>query len=403
MNKQNETPLANRKHIGIFGDTNAGKSMLFNRILGQNLAIVSDTHGTTTDPVTKGMELIPYGPIALVDTAGFGDLSNLGEERLKKTKQILERCDYIIYAIDASTFSAASVTKNIQKFGNTPYTIVFTKTDLCTEEQLIPLKNMYPLAHLVSEADFPSIDCLKQHLAKELEKLGKEEESMISGLLQAGDNVVMVVPVDSEAPKGRLILPQVTFIRHCLDAGVVCTVTKEEQLKETLSSIPKVNLVVTDSQIFRTVAQIVPKETPLTSFSMLLARQKGDIKQMLSACQTIPTLKDGDKILMLEACTHNHTHEDIGRVKIPALLQKFTGASLEFEYYVAYDFPEDLSAYKLAIHCGGCMITRKTVLSRMERCEKAGLPITNYGVVLAYLSGISQRVSEVFQNDSKTD
>ncbi len=400
MLKQNETPLANRKHIGIFGDTNAGKSMLFNRILNQDLAIVSDTHGTTTDPITKGMELIPYGPIALVDTAGFGDFSNLGEERLKKTKQILERCDYILYAVDITAFSEEKFLKSISQFGKTPYTIVFTKTDLLFEETKIShLKEKYKTAQFVSEKDEKSIDKLKTHLALELEKLGKDDDSMISGLLKAGDHIVMVVPMDSEAPKGRLILPQVTLIRNCLDAGVVCTVTKVEQLAETIKNLPEVDLVVTDSQIFKTISQVVPKEIPLTSFSMLLARQKGDIKRMFSACQVIKTLQAGDKILMLEACTHNHTHEDIGRVKIPNLLQKFTGVPLEFDYFVSYDFPADLSKYKLAIHCGGCMITKKAVLSRMEKCEEAGVPITNYGVVLAYLSGISDRVSEVFLHE----
>ena len=206
----------------------------------------------------------------------------------------------------------------------------------------------------------------------------------------------MVVPIDSAAPKGRLILPQVTFLRNCLDLGVVCTVTKEETLAETLNQLPKVDFVVTDSQIFKSVAEMVPKEIPLTSFSMLLARQKGDLKTMLSSCDVIPELMDGDKILMLEACTHNHTHEDIGRVKIPALLQKKTGASLVFDYFVGYDFPSDLSQYKLAIHCGGCMITKKTIITRLEKCHNAGLPITNYGVILAYLSGISERCSEVF-------
>lgn len=400
MFKQNETPLANRKHVGIFGDTNAGKSMLFNRILNQDLAIVSDTHGTTTDPVIKGMELIPYGPIALVDTAGFDDFSNLGEERLEKTKQILERCDYILYAVDITGFAEQKIQETLLQFGKTPYTIVFTKTDLLSDEtEISHLKEKYPAAQFVSEMGKSSIDHLKVYLASELEKLGNEEDSLISDLLKTGDHIVMVVPVDSEAPKGRLILPQVTLIRNCLDAGVVCTVTKEEQLAEILQDLPKVDLVVTDSQIFKTVSQVVPKEIPLTSFSMLLARQKGDIKRMLSACHMISNLKAGDKILMLEACTHNHTHEDIGRVKIPNLLRNFTGVPLEFEYFVSYDFPNDLSQYKLAIHCGGCMITKKAILSRMEKCEKAGLPITNYGIVLAYLSGISDRVSEVFLHE----
>lgn len=397
MTPKAETPLANRMHIGIFGNTNAGKSMLFNRMLQQDLAIVSDTHGTTTDPVIKGMELLPYGPVALIDTAGFGDASLLGEERRKKTKQILERCDYILYAVDCNKINHSEIENTIKQFQNTPYTIVFTKTDLLLDENKISeLKEIYKTSHFVTEKDENTISQLKLHLAKELMKFSTEDDSMISGLLTDGDHTVMIVPIDSGAPKGRLILPQVAFIRDCLDHGVICTVTKEEELPRVISTLPKVDLVVTDSQIFKSVSEVVPKNILLTSFSMLLARQKGDIHHMLSACNTIGQLRAGDKILMLEACTHNHTHEDIGRVKIPMLLMKKTGVRLEFEYYTAYDFPDDLSQYQLAIHCGGCMITKKTLLSRIKKCKDAGLPITNYGVVLAYLNGICERASEVF-------
>jgi len=391
-----ETPLANRKHIGIFGNTNAGKSTLFNQIIGQELAIVSEEQGTTTDPVIKGMELISYGPIALIDTAGLGDVSVLGDKRIEKTKQMLDRCDYIIYAVDSQNALGKDIIIPTNLFGKIPYTIVFTKTDLLSGFEVESLKNKFPNAQFANYKDEKSIQRLKHFLTEELRKIGDEDDKQLIGLVSSGDFVVMVVPIDSAAPKGRLILPQVAFLRNCLDLGVTCTVTKEETLKETISNLPRVDLVVTDSQVFKSVAEMVPKTIPLTSFSMLLARQKGDLKIMLSACDIIPNLQDGDKILMLEACTHNHTHEDIGRVKIPALLQKFTGVSLEFEYYVGYDFPSDLSPYKLAIHCGGCMITKKTVLTRLEKCKNAGLPITNYGVVLAYLSGISDRCSEVF-------
>ncbi|MBE7018354.1 MAG: [FeFe] hydrogenase H-cluster maturation GTPase HydF [Ruminococcaceae bacterium] len=391
-----ETPLANRKHIGIFGNTNAGKSTLFNQIIGQELAIVSEEQGTTTDPVIKGMELISYGPIALIDTAGLGDVSVLGDKRIEKTKQMLDRCDYIIYAVDSQNALGKDIIIPTNLFGKIPYTIVFTKTDLLSGFEVESLKNKFPNAQFANYKDEKSIQRLKHFLTEELRKIGDEDDNQLIGLVSSGDFVVMVVPIDSAAPKGRLILPQVAFLRNCLDLGVTCTVTKEETLKETISNLPRVDLVVTDSQVFKSVAEMVPKTIPLTSFSMLLARQKGDLKIMLSACDIIPNLQDGDKILMLEACTHNHTHEDIGRVKIPALLQKFTGVSLEFEYYVGYDFPSDLSPYKLAIHCGGCMITKKTVLTRLEKCKNAGLPITNYGVVLAYLSGISDRCSEVF-------
>ncbi len=391
-----ETPLANRKHIGIFGNTNAGKSALFNQIIGQELAIVSDEQGTTTDPIVKGMELIPYGPIALVDTAGFGDVSSLGGKRTKKTIQMLDRCDYVIFAVDSREALRDEIFHQIKLFDEVPHTVVFTKTDLLNDNEIEYLTNRFPNSQFVNIFDKKSIQNLKQFLAEELQKIGEEDDNQLAGLVSFGDHIVMVTPIDSAAPKGRLILPQVAFLRNCLDLGVICTVTKEEMLAETLKKITKVDLVVTDSQIFKSVAEIVPNEIPLTSFSMLLAHKKADLKTMLSACDTISDLQDGDKILMLEACTHNHTHEDIGRVKIPALLQKKTGVSLDFEYYVGYDFPKDLSRYKLAIHCGGCMITKRSILNRLQKCGEAGLPITNYGVILAYLNGISKRSSEVF-------
>lgn len=403
MTAKQETPLANRKHIGIFGNTNAGKSMLFNKIIGQDLAIVSEEHGTTTDHIIKGMELIPYGPVALIDTAGFGDVSALGDKRIEKTMQMLDRSDYILYVADAKEALNQNFSEHLKMFGETPYTIVFTKIDLLNENTFFILQKQFPDAQFVDAKNEKSIQNLKEFLAKELQKLGNEEHNQLNGLVSAGDHVVMVVPLDSASPKGRLILPQVTFLRNCLDLGVICTVTKEENLAETIKTMPKIDLVVTDSQIFKSVAKTVPKEIPLTSFSMLLARQKGDFKLMLSACDVIPKLKDGDKILMLEACTHNHTHEDIGRIKIPALLQKKAEVSLDFEYCIGYDFPSDLSQYRLAIHCGGCMITQKAILSRLKKCRDSNLPITNYGVILAYLNDISERCSEVLLRDKTTD
>lgn len=394
------TPLALRKQVGIFGNTNAGKSALFNKLLNQELSIVSEYAGTTTDPVSKGMELLPYGPITLIDTAGANDITVLGEERYQKTKRVLDRCDYILYVVDATQFSSEIIEKEIKKFGRTPYTLIFTKIDLLeNNEKLLQISQNYPDSKLVSILEDSSILELKRYLSKQLEKSEQHKESMIAGLVPTGAHVVMVVPLDSEAPKGRLILPQVTFLRDCLDAGIICTVTKETQLQQTLEEIKKVDLVVTDSQIFKPVAQIVPETILLTSFSMLLANQKADIKSMLDACNHLRSLQAGDKILMLEACTHNHTHEDIGRVKIPALLQKTLGISLNFDYYISYDFPENISEYQFAIHCGGCMIARKEFLSRIEKCKTAGVPITNYGVVLAYLSGISKRCSEVFLHE----
>ncbi len=390
-----KTPLAFRTHVSIFGNTNAGKSSLFNKLIGQDMVIVSPEKGTTTDPVTKAMELLPYGPIALTDTAGLSDYSNIGEKRMAKTEKTLEKTDFAIYAAAADDFDAAAYEDMKKQFDkkHIPYLLVFTKSDLGTGD----LSVKYPEAVFISVNDDASIDNLRSVLLEKLSQIKSEDATMIGNLLPEGSTIIMVVPIDSEAPKGRIILPQVQFLRDCLDHGMKTIVVRDTELEETLKEQKKVDLVVTDSQAFKFVSQVVPENIPLTSFSMMMASIKGDLKKLIAGIDAIKNLKDGSKILMAEACTHNSSHEDIGRVKIPKLLQKFTGKRLEFEYYVHQDFPKDLSVYDLVIHCGGCMINSRSMNNRIEFCEENNVPITNYGVVLAYVNGILDRSTEIFR------
>lgn len=390
-----KTPMAFRTQVSIFGNTNAGKSSLFNKLIGQNMAIVSDTRGTTTDPVTKAMELIPYGPIALTDTAGLSDSTEIGEMRVVKTKAVLDRTDFAIYAADCADFSEEDYLKAKEWFSKRKigHILVFTKSDLGTGE----LSEKYPNAVFVSVDDNASIDALKERLQAELSKIAPAEETMIGDLLPAGSTVVMVVPIDSEAPKGRLILPQVQFLRDCLDHGIKCVVTRDTELRDTLDELNKVDLVVTDSQAFKFVSSVVPDDIMLTSFSMMMAKMKGDLRRLIAGADAIDKLRDGSRVLMAEACTHNSSHEDIGRVKIPDLLKERTGKDLKFDFYVHHDFPGNLSDYDLVIHCGGCMINSRSMNNRIDFCSAAGVPITNYGVVLAYANGILDRSKKIFE------
>ena len=387
------TPIAFRTHVSIFGNTNAGKSALFNSLIGQNMVIVSEKHGTTTDPIVKAMELIPYGPIALTDTAGLGDTSDIGAERMKKTEKILNRTDFAIYAAPCDNFNKAAYeqTKELFQTKKIPHLLVFTKSDLADNS----FANDYPDAVSVSVYDEKSIEKLKSILAERLPK-NEASETMIGGLLPPGSTIVMVIPIDSEAPKGRIILPQVQFLRDCLDHGMKTVAVRDTELKEALNELNRVDLVVTDSQAFKFVSSVVPENIKLTSFSMMMAHMKGNLKALSEGAAAIEKLQNGSRILMAEACTHNSSHEDIGRVKIPNLLRKYTGKELEFDFYVHHDFPDNLSDYDLVIHCGGCMINSKSMCGRIDFCLENGVPITNYGVVLAYVNGILERSKKVF-------
>lgn len=389
------TPLSLRTHVSIFGNTNSGKSALFNKLLDQDMSIVSDVTGTTTDPVTKAMELLPYGPIALTDTAGLGDNTKIGEKRINKTKKILDITDFAIYTADSSNFNDNDYEdmQNIFKKKNIEHMLVFTKSDLSN----VSFKEEYPDALFVSINDENSIEQLRAELSKRLSKIKPPSPpTMIGDLLPKGSVVILVIPIDSEAPAGRLILPQVQFLRDCLDNGMTAICVRETELENAIKTIPDIALVVTDSQVFGYVSKIVPSSVKLTSFSMMIARQKGNLPILAQGCSAISDLKDGDKILMAEACTHNVSHEDIGKIKIPNLLKKHTGKELSFEYCVHRDFPENLSDYSLVIHCGGCMINSRTMTNRIYQCIEQNVPITNYGVVLAYINGILDRSKEIF-------
>lgn len=366
----NNTPQSNRLHVGIFGKTNVGKSTLFNSITETDTAIVSDIPGTTTDPVQKAMELVPFGPIVLIDTAGLNDDTSLGRKRTEKTDKLLKRVDFAIYVIEAGDENKNEY-EEFAKMG-IPHLKVVTK------------------GHTK-----PDIEALKNSLSHELCKIKKDSETLLGDLLAPGSTVLMVVPLDSEAPKGRLILPQAQLIRDCLDNSFMAYVSTEKELETALANIKKVDLVVTDSQIFGPVSEKVPENILLTSFSILMARQKGGIETLLKGLDIINRLKDHDKILVSEVCTHNHTHEDIGRVKIPAALRKLTGKKLDFDFTAGRDYPEDLSRYALIIHCGACMITPREMKNRILAANKAKVPITNYGLFLAFASGILKRSIEV--------
>ena len=394
----NSTPNSNRKHIVIYGKTNAGKSSLINRLVGQNVALVSKEAGTTTDPVFKAMELIPIGPVLFIDSAGINDKTSLGDLRVSKTLELLKRTDLAIYLMDGEDIDKNSLNDMILQFKkfNIPYIVVINKCDNLHKEKFEELKNEFKDGIFISAYNNSGIDKLKEKLIDML-KEQEEDISLVGDLLPYGSKVVMVVPVDSEAPKGRLILPQVQCIRDCLDHGIKSYVVRDTELKEALSELKDVDLVITDSQAFKKVDEIVPKDIKLTSFSMLFARQKGDINEFLKGVEAVRNLKPKDKILISESCTHNTSHEDIGRVKIPRLLSKYVKGELDITFKVGHEFPENIEDYKLVIHCGACMVNRKTVVNRIELCKEKEVPITNYGVILSFLTNTLDRSKVIFK------
>lgn len=393
----NTTPSGSRKNIAIYGNSNVGKSSLLNRLVEQEVSLVSEIEGTTTDPVYKAMELLPVGPVLFIDTAGLKDTSELGKMRVKKTIDITRRTDIAIYVVDANNIDEESL-ENMKlyfKKYNINYITVVNKIDEVTSIELNEIKKIYNNAVYVSAKDGIGISKLKESLICKL-KNDEIEVPIIGDLLQYNDNVILVVPIDSEAPKGRLILPQVQCIRECLDYGIKTCVVRDSELQSALNDFEKVDLVVTDSQAFKRVEKIVPSNIKLTSFSTLFARHKGDIKYFVEGVRSINKLTKESKILIAESCTHNVSHEDIGRVKIPTMLNNYIGEKLTYHYTVGYDFPEDITKYDLVIHCGACMINRKTVLNRIQLCKDADIPITNYGIIMAFLTGILNRNLEIF-------
>lgn len=394
----NTTPNANRKHIGIYGNTNSGKSSLMNKILGQDISLVSKVEGTTTDPVQKAMELIPFGPILLIDTAGLEDKSQLGEIRVRKSLDYLKRLDFAIYVVDGKNLDIDTYKKwkrEANKY-NIRHMVVVNKLDRLSEDEIHNINNIFDNPLFISAIKNENLDKLKEELITNLEQ-DEEDKPIVGDLLSYGSTVILVVPIDSEAPKGRIILPQVQVIRDCLDHGIKTYVVRDTELEEALKEIKNVDLVITDSQAFKEVDKIVPKNINLTSFSILFARQKGELSDFLDGAKKLKDLKPGDNILICESCTHNISHEDIGRVKIPRMLNKIAGGDLNLEYKVGYDFNEDVEKYDMVIHCGACMVNRKSVVNKINLCKEKNIPITNYGLVIAYFTGILDRSVEIFK------
>ena len=385
----NDTPQAERVHIGFFGMRNAGKSSLVNAVTGQQLSVVSEVKGTTTDPVTKAMELLPLGPVVIIDTPGFDDEGDLGEMRVKKTRQTLNRVDAAVLVVDSTVGKSDADLLLIKLFKekNIPYIVAYNKCDLAVAD--------FSDGMAVSAKANKGINELKERLAV-LAKTEAPKGKICSDLVALGDFVLLVVPIDSSAPKGRLILPQQQTIRDLLEAGATAIVVRDTELEATLNSLEnKVSLVITDSQIFEKVAKIVPESIRLTSFSIIMARYKGFLAEAVRGAQAIENLKNGDRVLISEGCTHHRQCEDIGTVKIPNWLRKYTGADITIETTSGRDFPEDLSRYSLIIHCGGCMLNAREMSYRRKTASDEKIPFTNYGTAIAYMKGILSRSVEV--------
>ena len=395
------TPKANRLHIGIFGKRNAGKSSLLNSLVNQDISIVSPTAGTTTDPVEKTMEFLPLGPVVFIDTAGVDDIGDLGGQRIEKTKKIFDRTDIAIIICDSNGWNDYEIAlyKEFEE-RKIPVLAIINKQDIqeISEEKLETIQKYVPNPLKTSLKEGREVVYrLKEQLIKVCPDDFITPPSILGDLIKPKDTIVLVIPVDKEAPKGRIILPQVQVLRDLLDNRCKAFVTQDTELKETLSELKsKPRLVITDSQAFASVSQDVPEDIELTSFSILFARLKGDLKEFYEGAKSIDTLKDNDKVLICESCSHHQIEDDIARVKIPRLLTKKTGKNLEFVYHSGHDFPQDLTNYALLIHCGACMTNRKEVLSRIMKCKKANLPITNYGIVISYCLGILERAIKPF-------
>ncbi len=394
----NETPQANRLHIGFFGRRNAGKSSVVNAVTNQQMSVVSSVKGTTTDPVTKAMELLPLGPVVIIDTPGFDDEGELGAMRVKRTYEILRRVDVAVLVVD-STVGKTKADKeliDIFKQKNIPYIIAYNKSDLKDS-------NIYSDGISVSALNMRNIYELKEAVGKLVRPNGIQRK-ICSDLIDKGDFVVLVIPIDSSAPKGRLILPQQQTIRDILDVGATAVCVRDTELKDTLDSLgfpPK--LIITDSQAFESVAKIVPQSVNLTSFSILMARFKGFLNTAVRGAFAIDELKDGDKVLISEGCTHHRQCEDIGTVKLPKWLKKYTGRNITIETSSGKGFPEELSQYSLIIHCGGCMLNEREIEYRRELAKSAGVPFTNYGIAIAHMNGILKRSISMLKDTPNKD
>ena len=395
-----KTPKSFRLHVGIFGRRNVGKSSLLNAITRQQVSIVSEFAGTTTDPVEKPMELLPLGPVLFIDTAGIDDVGALGELRVQKTRQVFDRTDLGVLVADAAEWGEFEE-RTLGEFvaQGTPVIVVFNKVDL-NEPPASVIDELQakgvPVVRTAATSGAGILD-FRQALLDNAPDDFVNNPTMLADLVGPGEIAVLVVPIDKEAPKGRLIMPQVQSIRDLLDNDAYCMVVKERELRTALENLRKPpKLVVTDSQAFLKVAADTPREVPLTSFSILFSRFRGDLLSQVQGTLAIDSLRTGDRVLIAEACSHHPIAEDIGRVKIPRWLTQYVGGKLEFTHVQGHDFPEDPSPYKLVVHCGACTVNRREVLSRIMRCRQAGVPFTNYGLAIAYSLGIFERALEPF-------
>lgn len=393
----NQTPRGNRIHIGFFGRRNAGKSSLVNAVTGQNIAIVSDIRGTTTDPVEKAMELLPMGPVVVIDTPGLDDVGELGEMRIARTRRTLEHTDLAVLVVDGTVGMTPEDTTLLEqlKARHIPYLIAWNKSDTAVLPKILP-----PDTVLVSAVTGEGIPALKEQLAARYQRQAalRETRSIFGNWLSPEDIVVLVTPIDESAPKGRMILPQVQTIREILDKTAICLVTQPEQLAFCLKMLRHPpNLVVTDSQAFGQVKEVVPDSIPLTSFSILFAHYKGVLKPAMQAAKILETLPENSRILISEGCTHHRQCNDIGTVKLPKWIQAHTGKAFQFDFTSGNTFPEDLSTYQLVVHCGGCMLNQREMESRAARAAAQGVPYTNYGTLIAYLNGILERSLTVLE------
>lgn len=403
----NTTPSAERIHIGIFGRRNAGKSSVINALTGQNLSIVSGIKGTTTDPVLKSMELLPLGPVVMIDTPGLDDEGELGALRVRKARQVLNKTDIAVLVVDGT----AGIAKEDVEIFHTiraksiPCIIVLNKADLVSENDMPAV--LTSVTRRLAEYAAPPVIWVSTAARMNIEKLKEQIASLIpvpdtrlqivGDLLKPSDLAVLVVPIDKAAPKGRLILPQQQTIRDILEAGAVSVVTRDTELKQTLASLGKTPaLVITDSQVFEQVAADVPEDIPLTSFSILFARYKGNLQSVVDGARTLDLLNDGDTILISEGCTHHRQCEDIGTVKLPNFIRKHTAKEINFEFTSGTEFPLDLQKYRLIIHCGGCTLNEREMRYRQKCAEDAKVPMTNYGIAIAHMKGILKRSVSVF-------
>ncbi len=401
----NQTPAGERIHIGFFGKRNAGKSSLVNAITGQNLAVVSDTKGTTTDPVYKAMELLPLGPVVIIDTPGLDDEGELGVLRVQKAKQVLRKTDIAIVVVDSIQGITDIEMKLIEELKQLqlPYLIVWNKCDLCADIKQAELFALH-VGDVKVEAETEKLNqiCVSavdktgiEELKNRIPKLIPQEKKLfplVADLIKPMDMVILVVPIDEAAPKGRLILPQQQVIREVLEVGAVSMVVKDTEYEELLNKLPaKPRIVITDSQVFGKISAATPQEIPLTSFSILMARRKGFLRTATDAVLQLDDVKTGDCILIAEGCTHHRQCGDIGTVKLPALIRKFTGAEPVFTFCSGTEFPEDLSAYKLILHCGGCMLNEREMQYRMTCATNQQVPFSNYGTAIAHMNGILER------------